>query len=259
MPDVEYEFSDDIATIRLNRPSRLNAVTPQLVEGLVAALNTAESDNARAVLLQGNGRSFCAGHDLQAESTGGGPLDVWRDVQRIQDITRAVRRIPAPVIAVVHGYALGAGCEFALCSDLVIAADSATFGFPEVGVGLSVTGGISHVLPMAVGFARAKQLLLLGERFSAQTALEWGLINEVVPADELEARSHDMARRIAERSPLAVAVAKQAIDMGPGVSMESALAFETYHAQLAMPSGDAADAAESFRARTRPGLAEKAL
>ena len=259
MPDVQYEYNDGIATIRLDRPSRLNAVTPQLVEDLVAALKSAESDHARAVVLQGNGRSFCAGHDLQAGENGVHALDVWRDVQRIQDVTRAVRRMPAPVIASVHGYALGAGCEFALCSDLVIAADSAIFGFPEVGVGLSVTGGISHVLPMAVGFARAKELLLLGERFSAETALGWGLINEVVPADHLEARSHEVARQIAERAPLAVAIAKQAIDMGPGVSMESALAYETYHAQLAIPSGEAAAAAETFRARRRSELDEEAL
>jgi enoyl-CoA hydratase/carnithine racemase len=247
MTAVEYDITDHIATISLNRPEKLNAVTPALVDGLVSALTEAETAGARAVVLRGNGRAFCAGHDLNDNSTLPEPLSVWRDVQRIQDVTRLVRRLSAPVIAAVHGYALGAGCEFALCSDLVVAGESTQFGFPEVGVGLSVTGGISHVLPMAVGFARAKELLLLGERFSAEAASRWGLVNEVVPDDEVLPRAMKLARRIAERSPVAVAVAKQALDLGPGGSMETALTFETYHAQLAMPSEGAAAGAERFR------------
>lgn len=247
MTVVEYEVRDGIASIRLNRPERLNAVTPELIEGLVSALERAQADEVGAVVLSGNGRAFCAGHDLRDNASAPGPEQVWRDVQRIQDVMRLVRRLPCPVIASVHGYALGAGCEFALCSDLVVAAESAQFGFPEVGVGLSVTGGISHVLPLAVGLARAKELLLVGERFSAAEGKSWNLLNEVVPDSALEDRTWAFARQLATRPRLAMALAKHALDGGPGAPLESALVTEIHHAQLAMASPEAASGADAFR------------
>src|SRR5690606_14179700 len=108
---------------------------------------------------------------------------------RTQDIMRLVRTSPAPVIAAVNGYAVGAGCEFALCSDLVVAGQTAKFGFPEVSVGLAVTGGISHVLPLAVGPAVAKELILLGEHFTAQRAMDLGLVNTVVEDSHVMAQA----------------------------------------------------------------------
>lgn len=247
MTVVEYEVRDAVASIRLNRPERLNAVTPELIEALVAALERALADQVGAVVLSGNGRAFCAGHDLRDNASSPAADEVWRDVHRIQDVTRLVRRMPCPVIASVHGYALGAGCEFALCSDLVVAAESAQFGFPEVSVGLSVTGGISHVLPLAVGLARAKELLLVGERFSAGTGQSWNLVNHVVPEAELEDRTWALAAQVAGRPRLAMALAKQALDGGPGAPLESALITEIHHAQLAMASPEAASGADAFR------------
>lgn len=252
MNSVLYALDDEgVATVTLNRPERLNAVDPGLVSGVVDALRQAGDDVARAVVLRGAGRAFCAGHDLKAHDADITPEAVRVDVQQIQEVTRLVRRLPCPVIASVHGYALGAGCELALCSDLIVAGRGATFGFPEVGVGLSVTGGISHVLPHAVGFVKAKELLLLGRHFEATQALEWGLINQVVDDHELEASTYAMAREIASKSRLAVGVAKEVIDNGPGGSMESALLTEVLHAQLAMASADAGNAASEFRERTR--------
>src|SRR5690606_39136583 len=104
-----------------------------LIDELVVALRQAESDEARSVILRGNGRAFCAGHDLKAHEADLSAEQVRAQVQQIQEVTRMVRRLPGPVIAAVHGYAMGAGCELALCSDLVVVAQSATFGFPEVG------------------------------------------------------------------------------------------------------------------------------
>ena len=251
MTTVEYDSSDSIATIRLNRPERLNAVTPALVSDLVAALRRAEADQVGAVVLSGNGRSFCAGHDLQEHEPDATLSSVRAQVEMIQDVTRMVRRLPCPVVASVHGFALGAGCEFALCCDLVVASSSATFGFPEVGVGLSVTGGISHVLPITVGFVRAKELLLLGERFTADQAHAWGLVNRVVPADSLESTTLDLARALAALPRLAVSLAKQVLDHGPGADMDRALLSEMHHAQMAMTSAAAAEAADGFRTRER--------
>ncbi len=247
---VEYEFLNNIAYIELNRPDRLNAVVPQLVEELCQALERAERDSAGVVVLRGHGRAFCAGHDLR-EPTTDDDVELRRQLHRIQDVTRIIKRLPCPVIASVHGYALGAGCEFALCSDLVIAADDACFGFPEVDVALAVTGGITHVLPHAIGFVKAKELLLLGEQFTAERAYEWGLVNRVVPAAELRQVTDDWALALAKKPVLAMSVAKQALDTSPGGSLESALNMETTFAHLAMRSGEITAKAAAFSPDSR--------
>ncbi len=167
----------------------------------------------------------------------------------MQDVTRLVRQAPFPVISAVHGYALGAGCEFALCCDLIVASTDATFGFPEVSVGLGVTGGISRLLPLTVGLAKAKELVLLGERFSAEQALGYGLINWVVEPGQHLGFAMDLAARLRARPRTALARAKHALDLGPEVGIEAA--FETeIAAALALHAGaDAQDAAQAFRDR----------
>ena len=155
-PTVRYDCHDGIAVITLNRPTRLNAVVPDLVEQLCGALGQARADDVSACVLTGAGRAFCAGHDLRHVQEPISEAEDRRRLQRVQDVTRLIRQAPFPVIAAVHGYALGAGCEFALCCDLVTASRDAVFGFPEVSVGLGVTGGISRLLPLTVGMAKAK-------------------------------------------------------------------------------------------------------
>jgi 2-(1,2-epoxy-1,2-dihydrophenyl)acetyl-CoA isomerase len=229
---VEYELDQSVARIYLNRPHRLNAVVPELTDGLTAALNRAGRDGARVVVLAGRGRAFCSGHDLKEEAVPETVRQTRLRVEGIQDVTRAMRRFGGPVIAAVHGYALGAGCEFALGCDLIVAGEDAQFGFPEVSVGLSVTGGISRLLPLLVGPARAKELLLLGERFSAARGLELGLVNRVVPAGQHEQEAAEMAARLRDYSPLALALAKQSLDRGIDSSLEEAMATETDFAAL---------------------------
>lgn len=247
---VEYENASGIAIISLNRPERLNAVTPDLVSGLSLALDRASSDEAKVVVLRGNGRAFCAGHDLKEEPLND-PERVRADAEGIQDVTRRIRQGAFVVLASVHGYALGAGCEFALCSDLVIAADDAQFGFPEVGVGLSVTGGISHVLPLAVGLARAKELVLLGNRFDSGIAREWGLINWVVPSGELGTRTQEVARQLTSRPTESLLRAKRVLDAGPEGALEAALGREVVDAVATATSEDAVRASVDFRSRER--------
>lgn len=244
---VEYVAEDGIAHIRLNRPERLNAVSQELVESLCEALERAIREEVGAAVLSGHGRAFCAGYDLRQEPTDGGYTTSRREVERIQDITRLIRRAPFPVVAAVHGYALGAGCEFALCSDLVVAADDAVFGFPEVGVGLSITGGISHILPLAVGLAKAKELVLLGGRFGATEARQWGLVNSVVPRAELMDEALRLARTLADLPRKALGLAKIALDRGPQNDLGCALELETLHALETRGSTEAAQAAASFR------------
>jgi len=247
---VMYASDGGIAVITLNRPHRLNAVVPELVEQLCEALDQARADDAAACVLTGAGRSFCAGHDLKQEHEPISDAEDRRRLHRMQDVTRLVRQAPFPVIAAVHGYALGAGCEFALCSDLVVAASDAQFGFPEVSVGLGVTGGISRLLPLAVGMARAKELVLLGERFSAQRALDLGLINWVVETGTHVDFAMDVAARLRDRPRGALSRAKLALDQGADIAIESAFEIEIANALALHRGADAQEAAREFRERS---------
>ena len=238
---IEYELTEAVARIYLNRPHRLNAVVPELTAGLIAAFTRAGQDGARVIVLAGRGRAFCSGHDLKEELPPETVLATRLRVDQIQDVTRAIRRFPGPVIAAVHGYALGAGCEFALGCDLVVAAEDAQFGFPEVSVGLSVTGGISRLLPLLVGPVRAKELLLLGDRFTAARALELGLVNRVTEAGQHEQVAAGMAVRLRDQPALALGLAKQALDRGAECALEEAMAAEVDFAALTVAPEAAAD------------------
>ena len=246
---VELAVEDGVARIRLNRPERLNAVVPELVDQLVRALARARAERVRAAVLAGNGRAFCSGHDLKAEAPVLEAAASRERLDRIQEVTREIRRAPFPVIAAVHGYALGAGCEFALGCDLVVAAENAKFGFPEVGVGLSVTGGISRLLTAAVGALKAKELILLGEHFGAAEAARFGLVARVVPDGEHERTALTLAADLTAKPPYALTLAKHAIDQGIDGTVEDAFAREVADAQLTEYAGEAGRAQEEWRSR----------
>lgn len=242
MSTVEVSISEGVAQIRLNRPERLNAVAPALVDDLLTALDTVATSDAGAAVLSGRGRAFCAGHDLKEPA----PEDGSRArLERLQDVTRRLRALPQPVIAAVHGYAIGAGAEFALGCDLILAAEDAVFSFPEAGLGLSVTGAASRLLPQLVGPLKAKELLLLGERVDAATALRMGLVNAVVPA--VQTTATDWASRIAGRPRGAVTLAKRALDAS--IEVEAALELEVSHALLTEHTPEVTRSAEAFRSR----------
>ncbi|GAA3582757.1 enoyl-CoA hydratase/isomerase family protein [Amycolatopsis ultiminotia] len=246
MSTVDLTVDGGIAQIRLNRPERLNAVAPVLVDDFLTALDGAAASEARAVLLAGNGRAFCAGHDLK-EPTPEGDSRVRLD--RLQEVTRRLRALPQPVVAAVHGYAIGAGAEFALGADLVLAAEDAVFGFPEVSLGLSVTGAASRLLPLLVGPLRAKELLLLGERFDGRRAHDLGLVNAAVPAAELMPLALGWAEKIAHHPPEAATMAKRALDAGIDHGLESALELEVSHALITEHSAAVRASTEAFRSR----------
>jgi enoyl-CoA hydratase/carnithine racemase len=237
MAAVDYEIDESVARIYLNRPHRLNAVVPELTAGLVDGFRQAEADKARVIVLAGRGRAFCSGHDLKEPTPPESVLTTRLRVDAIQDVTRAIRHFPGPVIAAVHGYALGAGCEFALGCDLVVAGEDARFGFPEVSVGLSVTGGISRLLPLLVGPVIAKELLFLGERFDAVRAQQLGLVNRVAPAGEHERVAAAIAAQLRDQPALSLALAKQALDRGADCALEEAMAAEVDFAALTVAPG----------------------
>jgi 2-(1,2-epoxy-1,2-dihydrophenyl)acetyl-CoA isomerase len=230
---VEYEVRDAVAWIHLNRPHRLNAVIPQLIEELGSALLRASDDGVGAAVIAGRGRAFCAGYDLKHERGTRTELQHRRQIDLTHDVTRHIRRAPFAVIASVQGYALGNGCEFALASDYVIASDDAEFGFPEVGWDLSVTGGLTALLVESIGVHRAKDLILRGERFSAIRAHELGLVGRLAKTSELERVTAEVAAEFAGKPMAALVRAKRAIDLASTSMLEAAYALETEQAIVA--------------------------
>ncbi|HWD04133.1 MAG TPA: enoyl-CoA hydratase/isomerase family protein [Amycolatopsis sp.] len=246
MSTVELTLKGTVAHLRLNRPERLNAVAPQLVTDFLTALEHVARSEARVVVLAGNGRAFCAGHDLKEPTPEG---DSRARLDRLQDVTRRLRALPQPVLAAVHGYAIGAGAEFALGCDLVLAAEDAVFAFPEVSLGLSVTGAASRLLPLLVGPLKAKELLLLGERFDGRRAHELGLVNAAVPAGELMPLALGWAAKMAHHPPEAATMAKRALDAGIDHALECALELEVSHALITEHSAAVRESTEAFRSR----------
>ncbi len=247
---VEYELDRNIARIYLNRPERLNSVIPQLIEDLHQALDQCQKDGARVLILAGRGRAFCAGLDLKHVEPPVGEAEERLRLQRIQDVTRKIQNASFPAVAAVHCYALGAGFEFALGCDLIFAAKDTEFGFPEVSVGQSVTGGISYILPSIVGLVKAKELIFLGERISAPLAQSLGLINKVVEMDDLEKDVVKTAETLCSLPSQALAQAKVALNRSIRSEIEAAFAMEIEHALITSQSADARLQVDRFRKKS---------
>lgn len=209
---VLYEQSDGIATITLNRPEKLNAMNADVVKQLGAYVAVAGADDSvKVVLLAGAGRAFSAGFDINDELEDGTESAVdWQPVlTRDSDMTMAIWSCPKPTIAVVQGYCLAGGCEVAMACDMIVAADDATFGEPEIQYG---SGPVTLLMPFVLGQKKTNELLFTGDRITASAALAAGLVNAVVPRDELESAALELARRIAP-TPLAVLrLTKQALN-----------------------------------------------
>ena len=227
---VLYEKQQNVAIITLNRPERLNAITSDLITGLIAQLKTARQDqSARAVILTGAGRAFCAGEDLKETSAGKRFEDWIEETEGLQEVQRVVMDLGKPLIAAVRGYALGGGCEFAMSCDIRIAAEEAKFGFPETDVGLTITTAGTKLLTQIVGLGKAKELVFTGDFIDAAEALRIGLANKVVSAEKLFDEAMALARKIAEKSPLALKLSRIAIDQGLHSSFEQTLEMEAGH------------------------------
>jgi 2-(1,2-epoxy-1,2-dihydrophenyl)acetyl-CoA isomerase len=200
---------DGIMTVTLNRPEKLNAIDNELARELLDALaEAARDEQVRVLLLRSAGRAFCAGRDVSAP-----PTD--QDLQLVQAVAVALVALPKPVVAAVHGWTLGAGLEWMLDADLVVAAQSSRFKLPEAALGVFVTGGLTATLPAYAGLARAKGVILLGEEFGAAQAHAWGLVWEVVADADLEATATRLSARLAKLQPdLVVRYKKVLNDIG---------------------------------------------
>jgi 2-(1,2-epoxy-1,2-dihydrophenyl)acetyl-CoA isomerase len=212
---------DGVLTLLLNRPEKLNAIDNDLSRDLLSALAMANSDpSVRVVVVNGNGKAFCAGRDISAA-----PTD--EDLVLVQAVSKAIVDLTKPVIAAVHGWAVGAGLEWMLNADVVIAASSARFKLPEASIGVFVTGGLTATLPAYAGLARAKALMMLGEEFSPAQAHAWGLVWRVVAPDQLEMESRRVAEQIAALRPEVVSQYKRVLNAVGLPSFSRAIELES--------------------------------
>ena len=216
-PLVLYDVDEMVSVITLNRPEKLNAISAELQQRLTEALARADADAVTSVvLLRAEGRSFCAGYDISAKEPG---TDDWRsDATKAHEHLRPqleFEMLPwtmkKPVIASVQGHVMGGGCELVMLCDLTIAADNASFGEPEVRFS---SVGPAIVMPMIIGYKKARELLYFGDTIDASTALELGMVNRVVPLAELREKSLAWAKRLSLISPEALYATKLAINRG---------------------------------------------
>lgn len=255
---VLLSLENDIAILRLNRPDKLNALNYAMVDQIVAQLDRIEADAAiAAVILTGAGeRAFSAGADIDefSRSVAGGPARAIRDfVRRGQGMTARIEAFPKPVIVAVNGLAYGGGCEITEAAHLAIASDRATFAKPEIRLGMPPTFGGTQRLPRLAGRKRALEHLLTGEAFSAEQALQMGLINRIVPQAQLLPAAKALAAQITRHSPLAVAAVITAVTRGINLPIAEGLLVESEQFGRMAPTQDLKEGLAAWAAR-RPAV-----
>jgi len=222
-----YEKSDSIAYVTLNRPQALNVYNIQMRDNLYQILQAIRDDpEVRVAIFKGAGeKAFCAGADLSEFLTAPSPV-IARQVRFGRDVWGLFLSIPQPLIAAVHGYVLGSGIEIALCCDIRISSEDARFGLPEVGLGIIPAAGGTQTLPRIVGRGRALEMLLTSRWLTSGEAFQFGLVNRVVPKDELLDTAVELAKKIASYDPMAVRNAKQAVVRGSDLPLAEGLDLE---------------------------------
>ena len=250
---LRVQIDGPVATLTLDRPESLNALTVPVKVALREALESIASDRAvRAVILTGAGRAFCAGQDLaERESPDAAPLDV-EVRERYNPIIRAIRSMGQPVIAAVNGVAAGAGASLAFACDLRIAAEEARFVLAFGRIGLVPDSGATWFLPRLVGPAKAAELALVGDPLDAAEALRLGLVSKVVPGDRLLDEARAMAGRLAEGAPLALALTKEALERSSTIDLDEALEGEAKLQGIAGASADHAEGLAAFKEKRPP-------
>jgi enoyl-CoA hydratase/carnithine racemase len=249
---IRFEARDGVATVTLNRPEQLNALSFTMRKELADAFGRcAEDDRVRAVIVAGAGRAFCAGVDLTDGSFEEAPIESVEARTR-GDFRAKLTGIGKPTLAAVQGFALGGGCELALCCDLRIAAENAQFGQPEINLGSAPAGGATQRLPRLIGTAKALELLLTGERIGAAEAERCGLVNRVVPGAELQGATFELAKKLAGQAPLAVKYVREAVYRGLDLPLEDGLRLEVYLGGLLRTTEDRREGLKAFREKRPP-------
>jgi enoyl-CoA hydratase/3-hydroxyacyl-CoA dehydrogenase len=241
-----------IAWIILNRPEKLNAINPKMLEELSRALDELEEDpDIRVVIVKGSGRAFSAGADVTAFA-GINPILAVKASRKFQELTLKMQFYTKPVIAAIHGYALGGGLELALSADFRIASEDAMLGQPEVNLGFIPGAGATQRLARIVGPARAKELIMTGDLIPAVEAYKMGLVNKVVKPEALDGEARSLAMKLADKPPLALMAAKLAVDMGLEAGLWPGLAMESQLFGILFSTEDVIEGVTAFLEKRRP-------
>jgi 2-(1,2-epoxy-1,2-dihydrophenyl)acetyl-CoA isomerase len=250
---IRLEIADAIATVTLNRPDALNALTVAMKQELLAAFRAISRDRTvRAVVLTGAGRAFCAGQDLKERlEPGAAPLAVELR-ERYHPIIRAMRALDQPIVAAVNGVAAGAGAALAFACDIRIAAEDATFLLAFGRIGLVPDSGSTWFLPRLVGPAKAAELALLGDSLSATDAERFGLVARVVPAAALDGAARGVAARLAGLAPRSLSLTKRALQRSWSVDLDEALEDEAFRQGIAGATADHAEGLAAFLEKRPP-------
>ena len=252
---IRYDVDAAVATITLDRPDALNALTAEMKVALRRALEDAAGDEAvRAVVLTGAGRGFCVGQDLRehADNLAAGDTDLTTVREHYNPVVRALASIPKPVVAAVNGMAAGAGASLAFACDFRLAADNAAFLMAFARIGLGPDTGASWTLQRLVGYGRATAMLMLAEPVSAAQALEMGLVNGVVAAEDLPAAARDLAVKLAGGPTAAYAGVKHALAVAATSDLDTALETEAQVQARCGKTDDHRNATDAFLAKQQP-------
>ena len=259
-PEGSVTACRDGAVLRLtlDRPARRNSLTPLMIEKLVDTLTEAAADDSlRAIHIRGAAEHFCGGADWVATNSPGGQRPRSGDlVRRIPHaahrVIELIGSIQLPVVCGVRGWAVGIGCNLALAADFTVAATDAVFWEPFVERGFSPDSGSTWLLPRLVGVARARRMLLLGEKVSATDAADWGLIHQAVSATELDDTVEELLARLASGPTVAIGLAKQALSFGQHATLSQSMTQELYSLELSCRTNDFKEGLEAFRQRRAP-------
>jgi enoyl-CoA hydratase/carnithine racemase len=252
-----YDVLDNVATITLNRPQRLNALNPGMREELLQAIiDSDRRDDVRVIVLTGAGRGFCSGGDVKAmdEANQAGRSPALQDkLAPLRDkVVLAMRDVSKPLIAAVNGAAAGAGMNIALACDMRIASTQARFGQTFARRGLHPDWGGTYFLPRIVGMAKACELIFTGKMIDANEALRLGIVSQLAEPDELMAVTGELASSIAAGPPIAIALAKRAMYKALDTSLRDALEFETYAQNICRETDDAKEGIRAFVEKREP-------
>ena len=254
---IDFKKQDGIGWVEFNRPEKLNALNPDILRDLEKAVVYCEEDDCiRVVVLKGSDKAFVAGADIENMAKG----DI-KSAYELTDLTMRVQErladLPKPTIAAISGYALGAGCELALCCDFRIAADNAVLGQPEITLGIIPGGGGTQRLPRLVGLGTAAKLILLGERINSEEGERIGLVDQVVPLGRLEDEARALASKLMQMPFLALRAAKTAIRKGLNVSLKEGLHIEQDLFSMLFGTEDKKEGMTAFLEKRKPIFRDK--
>jgi len=247
---VNESYSNHVALIELNRPKELNALNLQLMGELRDALKSLdENDKVRAIIITGNEKAFAAGADIKQMAN-----KTAIDMLKIDQFSTwdQIRKTKKPLIAAVAGFALGGGCELAMTCDMIIASESAKFGQPEIKIGVMPGAGGTQRLTKAVGKARAMEMVLTGKFISGEEAMNYGLVNKVVPIEMYMHEALELAKEIAKMSPIAAQLAKESVNRSFETHLDEGLTFERKNFYLTFSSEDQTEGMNAFVEKRKP-------